>query len=76
VQRGRHADLVGQAGLYQEIYDLQLRDQEQFRREMLFLDREGSARGVRGAPSKDDGLLARAERPDVPTQQLRPSSLR
>jgi ABC-type multidrug transport system fused ATPase/permease subunit len=29
VQRGTHEDLVAQAGLYQEIYHLQLRDQEE-----------------------------------------------
>jgi ABC-type multidrug transport system fused ATPase/permease subunit len=28
VQRGRHAELVAQEGLYREIYDLQFRDQE------------------------------------------------
>lgn len=30
VQRGRHADLLAQDGLYRRIYDLQLRDQEEF----------------------------------------------
>ncbi|HUF39417.1 MAG TPA: ABC transporter ATP-binding protein [Anaerolineales bacterium] len=30
VQRGRHEALVAQQGLYREIYDLQLRDQEEF----------------------------------------------
>ncbi len=38
VQHGRHDDLLAEGGLYKEIYDLQLKDQEQFRREMLFLD--------------------------------------
>ncbi|MBI4788378.1 MAG: ABC transporter ATP-binding protein [Chloroflexi bacterium] len=38
VQRGKHAALLEQGGLYKEIYDLQLKDQEQFRREMLFVD--------------------------------------
>lgn len=37
-QRGRHDDLIAQGGPYREIYDLQLRDQEQFRQEMLFLE--------------------------------------
>ena len=38
VQRGRHAELLAQqGGLYQEIYNLQLKDQEQFRQEMMFL---------------------------------------
>jgi ATP-binding cassette subfamily B protein len=31
VQRGRHTDLLSQPGLYREIYELQLRDQEQLR---------------------------------------------
>ncbi|MCB0199361.1 MAG: ABC transporter ATP-binding protein [Anaerolineae bacterium] len=30
VQRGVHADLLAQPGLYRDIYDLQLRDQEEF----------------------------------------------
>ncbi|MGN6675797.1 MAG: hypothetical protein ACTHMA_21100 [Thermomicrobiales bacterium] len=29
VQRGRHEELLAQPGLYQEIYHLQLRDQEE-----------------------------------------------
>lgn len=38
VQRGTHDELLEQGGLYKQIYDLQLKDQEQFAREMLFLD--------------------------------------
>lgn len=34
VQRGRHHDLLAQGGLYRTIYDLQLRDQEQARRDL------------------------------------------
>lgn len=34
VERGSHAELLAQGGLYREIYDLQLRDQESFRAEM------------------------------------------
>ena len=30
--------VLAQGGLYKEIYDLQLRDQEQFRKEMRFLE--------------------------------------
>jgi ATP-binding cassette subfamily B protein len=30
VQRGRHEELLAEDGLYRQIYDLQLRDQEQF----------------------------------------------
>jgi ATP-binding cassette subfamily B protein len=37
VERGRHEDLLEQDGLYKEIYDLQLRDQERLRRELLEL---------------------------------------
>ncbi len=40
VQRGKHESLLAEGGLYKEIYDLQLKDQEQFRKEMLFLDAE------------------------------------
>jgi ATP-binding cassette subfamily B protein len=38
VQRGTHDELLEQEGLYRKIYDLQLKDQERFRREMLFLE--------------------------------------
>ncbi|HEY6042659.1 MAG TPA: ATP-binding cassette domain-containing protein, partial [Anaerolineae bacterium] len=38
VQRGTHGELLEQGGLYKQIYDLQLKDQERYRREMLFLD--------------------------------------
>jgi ATP-binding cassette subfamily B protein len=34
VERGRHSELIQQRGLYREIYDLQLRDQETFREDM------------------------------------------
>jgi ATP-binding cassette subfamily B protein len=37
VQRGRHEELLAKGGLYKEIYDLQLRDQERLRRELLQL---------------------------------------
>jgi ATP-binding cassette subfamily B protein len=37
VERGQHQDLLEQDGLYREIYDLQLRDQERLRRELLEL---------------------------------------
>jgi ATP-binding cassette subfamily B protein len=48
VQRGTHDALLEQGGLYKEIYDLQLKDQEQFRREMLFLDESEIAAEERG----------------------------
>jgi hypothetical protein len=45
---------LGEGGLYRQIYDLQLKDQEQFVREMMFLDgsevaeeEQGEGRGAR-----------------------------
>jgi len=37
IQRGKHDELLEQGGLYREIYDLQLRDQEQLRKELGWL---------------------------------------
>jgi len=37
VERGQHQELLEQEGLYREIYDLQLRDQERLRHELLEL---------------------------------------
>ena len=78
VQRGKHAELVEQPGLYQEIYNLQLKDQEQFQREMLFLDLPNEVVPV-VEPEGGDGKL-RAERPDLrakpETQPLRPSAVK
>jgi len=41
VERGTHSELLAQDGLYREIYDLQLRDQEQFQRELETLEMVG-----------------------------------
>ena len=57
VQRGTHDELVAQPGLYRRIYDLQLRDQEEFG---LHASRDGhrpqadqpSPRGVRQVPAR------------------------
>jgi ATP-binding cassette subfamily B protein len=38
IEQGTHLDLLEQNGLYREIYDLQLRDQEKFREEIADLD--------------------------------------
>ena len=38
VQRGRHDELLRAGGLYREIYDLQLRDQEELRRDVAWLE--------------------------------------
>ncbi|MGQ0600462.1 MAG: ABC transporter ATP-binding protein [Anaerolineales bacterium] len=69
VQRGQHADLVQHPGLYQDIYNLQLRDQEQFQREMLFLDEPAEPMGETNGKPK-------AERPDTQAQPLRPSAVK
>ncbi len=62
VQRGTHAELLEQGGLYKQIYDLQLKDQEQFAREMLFLDEsemvETSPRPAIPTPSTAMGWLS------------------
>jgi ATP-binding cassette subfamily B protein len=70
VQRGTHAELMEAPGLYQEIYNLQLKDQEQFQREMLFLDEplEAGLEKANGHP--------KAERPDVQNPPLRPSAVK
>jgi ATP-binding cassette subfamily B protein len=38
IERGTHRDLLEQDGLYREIYDLQLRDQEKFHEEVQALE--------------------------------------
>ena len=43
VERGTHNELLSRGGLYREIYDLQLRDQEQFREEMEALELDEGA---------------------------------
>jgi ATP-binding cassette subfamily B protein len=68
-QRGQHDELVQVPGLYQDIYNVQLKDQEQFQREMLFLD-EPAEPGI-----EPNGRL-KAERPDTQSQPLRPSAVK
>jgi ATP-binding cassette subfamily B multidrug efflux pump len=41
LERGGHNQLLASGGLYRQIYDLQLRDQENFREEMAELGRDG-----------------------------------
>ena len=48
VQGGKHDELLEQGGLYKQIYDLQLKNQEQFAREMMFLDETEVAEEDRG----------------------------
>ncbi|MBN2146085.1 MAG: ABC transporter ATP-binding protein [Anaerolineales bacterium] len=52
VERGKHSELIQQQGLYREIYELQLRDQETFREDMEAL---GMANQVKIAPSLKSG---------------------
>ncbi len=81
-QRGRHESLLAEGGLYKEIYDLQLKDQEKFRKEMLFLDavpeRVGATLAV--AQLAVAQPAPHAERPDLlnkpETQPLRASAVK
>lgn len=52
IERGTHAALLAQNGLYRQIYELQLRDQEQFREQMDVLDSEAEGALVRPAGSR------------------------
>jgi ABC-type multidrug transport system fused ATPase/permease subunit len=55
VQRGQHTDLVGQPGLYQDIYNLQLKDQEQYQRGMLAIAAPAPLPDRARRWSQDDG---------------------
>jgi hypothetical protein len=52
--------LLEEGGLYKEIYDLQLRDQERFRREMLYLHGEAELPPPEVEGSVTDGVPERA----------------
>lgn len=54
VERGVHTELLAKEGLYREIYDLQLRDQEQFHQEMEALEIGSMAHQM--AVSKSRGI--------------------
>jgi ATP-binding cassette subfamily B multidrug efflux pump len=55
VQRGTHEELLAEGGLYKEIYDLQLRDQERLRQELLqtggLIERKRRPRRARAGPT-------------------------
>ncbi len=53
VQRGRHDDLLREGGPYGEIYDLQLRDQEDLRRDLMWIEEAPEAGRPRRAVVKD-----------------------
>jgi ATP-binding cassette subfamily B protein len=38
IEQGTHSELLAREGLYREIYELQLRDQERFQEEMELLE--------------------------------------
>ena len=63
VQRGAHETLLAGGGLYKEIYDLQLRDQERLRRELMqlggFVESQRRSRRVRvSGEGSFDGVSA------------------
>ncbi len=56
VQRGRHDELIDQDGPYREIYDVELRDQEEaFERERERLDRVAAEGGMQAEPAAAAG---------------------
>ena len=55
VEAGAHAHLLAENGLYREIYELQLRDQEQFHAEIAALDGKSPSK-VQVYPSKTSEL--------------------
>ncbi len=54
VQRGRHAELIQQPGLYREIYELQLQDQDRFREELSALEPTGEDAAKRIRSRQED----------------------
>lgn len=54
IERGKHSELLAIDGMYREIYELQLRDQEQFRSEMEAL--EGNGMNKRPRMSGERGM--------------------
>ncbi len=59
VQHGQHRELLAEGGLYKEIYDLQLKDQERLRRELMHLGglvEEKRAKKIRAGGGGGGGL--------------------
>lgn len=54
VERGTHQELLQQGGLYREIYELQLRDQEQLQENLEDLEEISSSPLVSGRPHSSD----------------------
>jgi ATP-binding cassette subfamily B protein len=57
VQRGQHAELLAQEGLYRQIYDLQLRDQEEFLSAMEDIDEAALAPAHLPGRAPQTGLI-------------------
>jgi len=56
IQRGTHAELIAQEGLYRRIYELELKDQEEALGKVLADERAaGLQRGFRAAPAPGGG---------------------
>jgi ATP-binding cassette, subfamily B, multidrug efflux pump len=56
VERGTHQELLKSEGLYRQIYELQLRDQEQFRNEMDALEQTASEHVHSDTPERQRGM--------------------
>ena len=63
IERGRHDELLAHGGLYRQIYDLQLRDQEEFASldAQLFTQAEPVAEGANGYPVSAMSLAGAGE---------------
>jgi ABC-type multidrug transport system ATPase subunit len=61
VQRGRHEELLAEGGFYREIYDLELRAQEESA--LPASATSGAGNGAHGEPSTNGGVTAEP-RPD------------
>lgn len=53
IERGTHAELLEAGGFYRQLYDLQMRDQEEMRREALLTDIEQPDRNGKAAAAKE-----------------------
>ncbi|UCC62451.1 MAG: ABC transporter ATP-binding protein [Anaerolineae bacterium] len=58
VERGTHEELIARDGLYKEIYDLQLKDQERLRRELLALGGVGERQEARWRKTAFGGAMS------------------
>lgn len=67
VERGDHAALLRQHGAYAELYDMQLRDQEEFENQMLDMQpHEEYERSEQSNDSESSTVLEESMEPDLP----------